>query len=101
LCLCSFRDSIYLSAEIKEEIILNNIHGRYNFYIQPVNISDKINIDGYGSPLYMIIPKILDFRTKDSISIDFGFDNPEDIKGIRFNLNSNEDLVCEESDDGK
>jgi len=75
---------------------LNNLHGIYNFYIQPVKIDDTITINGNGTSLLMIIPKVLDFSSNDSISIDLGLFQPEYAKGIRFNLNAKEDLVCED-----
>ena len=91
--------SIHLS-EIKQEMPLNNIHNKYNFYIQPVYNNETINIKGNGCRISIIIPKTLDFYTNDTISIDIilgGYKN-ETVKGIRFNRNANKDLECEELD---
>ena len=89
---------IYLS-EIKEEMILNDIHSKYNFNIQPIKNNDKISIDEIGGKIAIAIPKSLDFSNKDEISINlllYGYKN-ETANGIRFNLDANEDLVCEDS----
>ena len=86
--------SIYLS-EIENEIKLNDIHGKYNFYIQPVRNNDIINVMGRGSNLFLIMPKTLDFSTNDNISIELVIEDLEYSKGIRFNLNATEDLKCE------
>ena len=81
-------------SEIKEEITLNNMHGKYNFYIQPLKNNDKITINGKGSPLTIIIPKRLNFSASETISIDLLLDS-NNTKGIKFNLNANKDLECE------
>ena len=98
--LCESRNeksNIYLS-EIKGEIILNDIHCKYNFYIQPVKNDDIIAVMGKGSILFLIMPKTLDFSINDDISIDLLIRDLEYSKGIRFNLNATKDLECEDKD---
>ena len=97
--LCESKLSINLSmslSEIKEIMPLNDIHEKYNFYIQPVKSDDIINIAGSGSRLGLIIPKTLDFYTNETIYIELSLSNVNYTKGIRFNLNASEDLDCED-----
>jgi len=58
-------ESISLS-EIKTEIVLNDIHGKYNFYIQPVKNKEKIIINVFDEILDMVLPKTLDFCNNDT-----------------------------------
>ena len=87
-------NSIYLSV-IKEERVLNDIHDKYNFCIQPVNNNDKINIDGNGDRPTMLIPKTLDFTANDNIPIYLLYYGSSGTKGIRLNPNSKENLECQ------
>ena len=41
LLVCWVKDGVFWLKEIKEEIILDNINFKYNFRIQPVNITKK------------------------------------------------------------
>ena len=84
--------------EIKEEIVLNNSHPKYNFYIQPVKNNEKITIDGPGNfPKATIkMENTLDFYTNDEINLDFFMEEPQNMKGIRINLNASNDLACKD-----
>ena len=96
LCDCFVEHNISISlSEIKDELPITNKHGKYNFYIQPIKKNDKITIEGMGSALSMIIPKILNFTTNEEISIELFMVDFNYTKGIRFNLNADKDLVCE------
>ena len=99
--LCSFSNEGNISlSEIKEEIILNNIHDKYNFYIQPVKINDTININkNDGDEPNMIIPKTLDFTTNDNIPIYiFFFSYSNNQKVIKLNPDAKENLECKKLD---
>ena len=82
-------------SEIKEEMVLNNIHDNYNFYIQPVNNTEKIYVKGQGDRFTMLFPTILDFTANENFIIYFSYYGYEVTKSIRLNLNAKEDLVCE------
>ena len=91
-----FESSIFLS-KIENELALNNIHGKYNFYIQPVSNNDKINIKGSGCRLKLIMPKVLDFSNNDTISIDLILEQHNYCYGIAFNPNKYFDfLTCKD-----
>ena len=85
-------------SEIKEEIVLNNSHPKYNFYIQPVKNNEKITIEGPGNfPKATIkMENTLDFYTNDEINLDFFMEEPQNMKGIRINLNASNDLACKD-----
>ena len=89
--------SISLS-EINNVIELTNIHGKYNFYIQPVINKDTITTNENGNFLTMIIPKTLDYYINDPILIDIIVANPNYNRGIRLDINASEDLACEDLD---
>ena len=100
LLLCSFlnysTNETYLS-EIEKEIILKNTNIKYNFRIQPVKNTHKINLNYIGS-FYSTIhyPKILDFTNQNTLNITlYGiFELKNDTPTIRLNLNA-DNLECE------
>jgi hypothetical protein len=83
--------------EIKEEIIYNDTHIRYNFRIQPVKNEEKIyySENDKGDYIKMLCPEILDFLKKDSLYIDYVSSNTDSLKGITFNKDKG-DLSCEQ-----
>ena len=99
LCHTLVSNNISLSlSKIGDEIILKNIHDKYNFYIQPVDYKDIINIESFGGSLALIMPKTINFYFNDTISVEFsleGYKN-ESIRSIKFNPNAEDDLVCED-----
>ena len=74
----------------KTELILNNIHNKYNFRIQPVNRPEEFTMNNEGSRIIVRYPTKLDFNKSDSIPIYFYMDEPEKISGIRLNPYSEE-----------
>ena len=48
-------------GEIKREIILNNIHMKYNFRIQPLTNNEIFDIEGLGNLALFIYPQLLNF----------------------------------------
>jgi len=89
-------NSISLS-EIKTEIVLNDIHGKYNFYVQPVNNKEKIIINDFDEILDMVLPKTLDFRNNDTNSIFLSILGESNFnKSFRLNPNASKDLECED-----
>ena len=97
LFLC-FKQNIYTKyslGENKTEVILNNIHIKYNFRIQPVNRPEEfiLKIDRIG--IMIRYPTKLDFNKNDLFQIYFILVNPIYFRGIRLNPES-EELDCEE-----
>ena len=82
----------------KEEVILDNIHIKYNFRIQPVNRPEIFTMKNKGSKIIIRYPTKLDFNKNDLIPIYFIMSEPKNIRGIRLNYYS-EELNCEYPDD--
>ena len=80
------------------EVILDNIHIKYNFRIQPVNNIEEFTTKNEGSRISIRYPTKLDFIKSDSIQIYFYMYKPKNTQGIRLNPDS-EELDCEYQDD--
>ena len=83
----------YSLGEIKEQIELKGINIKYNFYILPVKNEEECKINRLGSSVMFTYPQILDFTSKDSITIDYLMENPENSAGIKLNPEGKE-LDC-------
>ena len=96
LLICIMNKKINNLGEIKEEIKLDYINIKYNFSILPVNNNEPIifNENALGSFFISVYPDVLDFTSKDSISIEYIAENPEYLNGITLNSDST-DLKCE------
>ena len=53
-------------GKIVQEIILNDIHIKYNFIILP---SEIVSIDDFGNKALLLYPKIFDFYLNESYNI--------------------------------
>ena len=81
-------------GEIKKQIELKNVNIKYNFYILQVKNEEKCKIDGLSSNIMFSYPEILNFTSKDSITIDFLMDDyTQNSKGIKLNPEGKE-LDC-------
>ena len=71
--LCNVDRGNFSLCEIKKEIIIDNIHYKYNFHIQPVKNNDTIYIEGdiFHLDYVYAMQKTLDFSTNDEIKLDF------------------------------
>ena len=85
----------YSLAEIKQEIILDNINIKYNLLIQPGINNNIFNINGQGGSIIFSFPMILDFYLDDSLFIYFYTKDNEYINEIKLNPDANEDLICD------
>ena len=96
LLVCWLKNGVFWLKEIKEEIILDDINIKYNFRIQPVNITKKIISDRgeKGSSIFFLYPEILDFTKENILTVDYVLEEPDSLTGITFNEDA-EDLVCE------
>ena len=93
LCLNEFTETKYSLGENNTEVLLNNIHIKYNFIIQPVNRPEEITMENEGSRILSRYPTKLDFTKNDLIPIYFFMSKPGNTKGIRLNPDS-EELDC-------
>ena len=95
LCSVNMEEEAIISlSEIKEEIILTEIHSKYNFYIQPVKNDEKIILKGEGSFPMFTIQKTLDFSKNDELTLELILVMPYNTKSIKLNLDSDEELKC-------
>ena len=70
LCNIPYQGTFSL-GEIKDSIFLDDIHIRYNFIILPVINNEEINVGGEGSYIFFAHPKVLNFTTTETITINF------------------------------
>ena len=80
-------------GEIKDQIDLKDINIKYNFHIIPVKNEEQCAVSGEGVSISFNVPRTLDFTSKDSFTIDYIMDNPENERGIRLNPEGNA-LAC-------
>ena len=81
-------------GNITEEIVLNNLHYKYNFRIQPFEEIYNVNINGHGTNVNFILPEVLDFTSEDTLIITFIMPSPLNLSNIWLNPNSSS-LECE------
>ena len=98
LCLKANSEDTSSLGENNTEVILNDIHIKYNFRIQPVNRPEKFTMKKEGSRILIRYPTKLDFNENDLIPIYLIMTNPKNARGIRLNHYS-EELDCEYPDD--
>ena len=73
----------FVFNKITEEIILDDIHYKYNFRIQPYEKDEKITVKGMGSRIVYIYPKEFNLIEKNSLIIRYITKNPQYIKNLR------------------
>ena len=86
LILCNLnKTGNYSLGEIKTQIILDDIHIKYNFIILPVKSNEIFNIEGIGSKALFIYPQFIDLYLNDFSTIDIILNSIENIKSILLN----------------
>ena len=91
----SFYKEYYL-GKIKEEIILNTIHYKFNFIIQPVENYEKIYISDYDTQVELVYPETLNFTEETIITLRYIMDYPYYSKNIKLNPDSDSELKCDD-----
>ena len=92
--ICPFKKGTYSLSETNDETLIIDKHKKYDFKIQPLQKMENITIDGKNSVPMFIMEKTLDFEKNNEIELDFMMEDPKDSRNIKINLNSNDDLVC-------
>ena len=98
LIVCWAMEGTFWLKKIEKELQFEEeLNMKYNFRIQPVDNTEKINSNRKfaGSFIFLVYPEILDFTKEDSLTIDYFLENPDDVYGMTFNENA-KDLECEE-----
>ena len=93
--ICSFWiEGNYSLWEVKEEIILDDIHTKYNFTILPVINDEVFIVDGLGFSLIFNYPLILDFTLNDNLIVKYFTGDSSIYKNIKLNPEAKDDLEC-------
>ena len=81
ICIYDYSFTSYVET-VTKEIILDDIHYRYNFRIQPYTIISTLSITGSGSCLYLSYPEELNFKLQKLQTIRFIFEDPLELNNI-------------------
>ena len=69
---CSFIPSSFsYNYSLDNEKILDNIHFKCNFRIQPYDLNSTKSISGFGTNLFLVYPEELNFESHNSVNILF------------------------------
>ena len=98
LLLCNpIKEGIIYLKEIKREIILDDIHYKYNFIIQPCKKENNIYVDGSGTSIGLVFSEIMNFTTEDYLYFSIITPQPELLNNIKLNQKSSSYLDYEDS----
>ena len=86
LCKSNIKQEFYLGKS-NEKIILDNIHYKYNFIIEPFENYEKIFVDAYGSSIGLIYPNTINIDLEKIGTIRFIMENPSNYKYILLHPN--------------
>ena len=90
-----FQKDNYFAPEYNSETILDNIHYKYNFRIQPSENIESIFVENYyGTDIKLTYPEQLDFTNNDSLIIKYIMTNSSLAKNIKLNPDSTSYLDC-------
>ena len=72
LFLCNvIGEGYFFALETEDDIILNNIHYKYNFILSPIETSDVIKIADFGTEIQLTYPTLLNFTIEESLTIKY------------------------------
>ena len=96
LYLCNFSRGTS-SYKIDDKLILNNLHYKYNFIIQPFNYTYHFTLDSlfYGTSIRATYPAILNFTSEKSLTIRYIMSEPTLAEHIKF-VSDSDYLECED-----
>ena len=61
---------------LENELVLNDIHYKYNFRIQPFHFNTSFSLSNFISSIFLTYPEELDFRSQNSATVKFIANNP-------------------------
>ena len=77
-----------------QETILDKIHYKYNFRIQPRKFTTKISVHGNGTNVLLTYPQELDFTEEEKLIVRYIMNEPTSAKEMKLNQNSLTELDC-------
>ena len=83
-----------LKVDDSKETVLNNIHYKYNFRIQPSKYEGRISVRGYGTNILLTYPLEFNYTFSESFNIRYIMDEPELAKEMTLNSNSSNEINC-------
>ena len=98
LYLCKFDETPkepFKFGNLSNELILNNMHYKYNFRIQPFDGIYNVNIKGKVKNANLFLPKVLDFTSLDTLNITIVMSLNSYETGFLLNPNSKSFFNCE------
>ena len=81
-------------GNISDEMILNNLHYKYNFRIKPFEELYNVNISGYGTKINLFFPEVLDFTKEDTLTITLILPSPGSLHNTKLNPISEVPFEC-------
>ena len=81
-------------GNITEEIVLDNLHYKYNFRIQPFGEIYKVSIKEKETNVKLIFPEELNFTSVDILTLNLIVPLPSQLKFLYLNPNSSSYLEC-------
>ena len=97
LYLCRFDETSeepFKFGNITDEIVLDNLHYKYNFRIQPFEELYTVNINRYKINVELILTEVLNFTSEDNLNITLIVPSSESLSNIWLNPDSSP-LECE------
>ena len=91
LLLCKYKNGYHSdNKSLENEMILDNIHYKYNFRIQPYNITTQISVSDIGTGIFLADSDELTFESQNITTVRFLIGNSDNINNIQ--------LIYEDSD---
>ena len=75
--------------------VLDKININYNFTIEEFTNNEIYEVSNEGTKIISVFPIELNFTEADSYNITYETEYPEKLKGIKLNINSKSELICE------
>ena len=83
-------------GKIEEEIVLDKIHYKYNFRIQPMENNETVEVDGYGAWIDLVHPEVMNFTEQEAITLRYIIPYGARVENIKLNPDSDSYLKCED-----
>ena len=86
----------YFIGNNSKVIPLTDIHYKYNFFLQPFDLNDKVQVRNKGTTVNLVYPQELNLINEKKGIIRYIMPNPQFEKNIKLNPDSDSYLECED-----